>query len=60
MAQKTQIRQHQPLRVPERWTGQERMFVIQIERLLDEIYMMLGDLDKRVKALETSGEEEEE
>ena len=53
MAQQSkQIRQHDPLRVPERWQGQERAFVIQMERLLDEIYAQLGNLDKRIKALE--------
>lgn len=53
MAQESkQIRQHEPLRVPERWQGHERSFVIQLERLLDEIYAQLGNLEKRIKALE--------
>ena len=34
-------RQHQPLRVPANWTGQDRALVIQIEHLLDEIYSLL-------------------
>lgn len=34
-------RQHQPLRVPAGWTGQDRALVIQIEHLLDEVYSLL-------------------
>ena len=52
MAQQKQIRQHEPLRVPERWTGQERSLVIQLEMLLDEIYAKLANLENRIKALE--------
>ena len=52
MAQQKQIRQHEPLRVPERWAGQERSLVIQLEMLLDEIYAKLANLENRIKALE--------
>lgn len=35
-------RQHVPLRVPSGWTGEARALVLQLERLLDEIYALLG------------------
>ena len=44
--------QHQPLRIPQNWDQQERMLIVQLEHLLNEIYRKLGDLDRRVKALE--------
>jgi len=57
---------HEPLRIPENWRGQDRQFVIQLERLLDDVYMKLAKqsetetglkdavsaLDDRVTALE--------
>ena len=51
MAQSKQIRQHEPLRVPDGWKNQERMLVIQLERLLDEIYAAIGRLEQKVKEL---------
>lgn len=45
-------RQHEPLRVPQRWTDQERTFVIQLERLLDEIYAALGRIEKKIAEME--------
>ena len=35
---------HEPLRVPEGWKGQERAFVIQLERLMDDVYNRLGKI----------------
>lgn len=58
MQQQRQIRQHEPLRVPDGWNGQSRMLVIQIERILNDIYIQLGNMDKRIKALEEAAEEE--
>lgn len=57
---------HEPLRVPENWKGQDRALVIQLDRLMDDIYNRLGklmetqtelrtaaaDLDDRVTTLE--------
>ena len=57
---------HEPLRVPDKWQGQDRAFVIQLERLMDDIYIRRGKiletetelkeaiaaLDERVTALE--------
>ena len=51
MAQQKQIRQHEPLRVPDRWDGQARMLVIQIERLFDQLYAKVGELEKKVEEL---------
>ena len=48
-------KQHEPLRIPERWQGQDRMLVVQIDRILDEIYNMLGNLEKRIAELEQQG-----
>ena len=51
------IKQHEPLRVPDRWKDQERSFVLQIDRILDNIYAILGTLEEKVKALEEAAEE---
>lgn len=32
------IKQHEPLRVPERWGTQERQFIVQLEGILDDLY----------------------
>lgn len=39
------MRQHDPLRIPERWTGQDRSMVIQLERILDDIYAHMNNSD---------------
>ena len=39
------IRQHEPLRVPQGWLGQDRAFVIQLERVLTDLYRIFGILD---------------
>ena len=39
---KQTIRQHEPLRVPQGWTEQARALVIQIERVFDKIFSLLG------------------
>ena len=53
-------KQHEALRVPERWREQERSFVMQLDRILDEIYAMLGNVDKRLKEIEKSQSDQEE
>ena len=40
--------QHQPLRKPEGWTGQDAALVIQLERQLDDIYRKLGALKEKL------------
>lgn len=52
-------RQHEPLRVPENWKNQDRTFVVQLERLLDELYGRIEKLENRISALEQDTEEEE-
>ena len=48
------VRQHEHLRVPQGWTGQDKALVIQLERILDDIYKRFGrlgmkDLDEEVQ-----------
>jgi len=38
------IQQHQPLRTPEGWNRQERMFLVQLDEILDDIYRRFGRL----------------
>lgn len=38
----THTRGHEPLRVPQGWREQERAFVIQLERILTDIYQRFG------------------
>lgn len=42
---KSMTRQRQPLRIPGTWKDQERTFVIQLERLLDELYTLTSNLE---------------
>ena len=39
------IRQHEAIRVPQGWTGQDRALIIQLERILTEIYRLMGIAD---------------
>jgi len=39
------IRQHQHLRVPNGWEGQDRALIVQLERILDELYNLSGQLE---------------
>lgn len=40
----SKIAQHEPLRVPSRWSEDERRFVTQLEEVLDDIYRRFGRL----------------
>lgn len=42
------IQQHEPLRVPIGWKGQDKALVIQIERVLTSIYKLMGIADSRM------------
>ena len=44
MSSYSRIAQHEPLRVPETWTGEARRFVTQLEEVLDDIYRRFGRL----------------
>ena len=48
------VLRHEPLRVPQKWDGDSRALVIQLERVLDDAYARIGDLTKRVKELEAA------
>lgn len=48
------VLRHEPLRVPGKWDGDSRALVIQLERVLDDAYVRIGDLTKRVKELEAA------
>lgn len=39
------VRQHEPLRVPEHWRSQDRAFAIQLERIIDDIYIHMNNAD---------------
>lgn len=54
MANKVTVLQHEPLRIPQKWDGEARALVIQLERVLDDAYVRIGDLTKRVKELEAA------
>lgn len=52
-------RQHEPLRTPAGWTEQERALIVQLERLLDDLYnrrVKFIHLDDALQARITSGE----
>ena len=40
------IRQHEALRVPQGWDGQDKALIIQLERILTEIYQLYGSNEK--------------
>ena len=46
------IQQHQPLRVPNGWGKQERMLIVQLDEILDDIYKRFG----RIKLTDMSKE----
>ena len=60
MGQRLKEYQHQPLRVPARWKDEERALVIQLERLLDQLYIETGRLRDETEALKARVEELEE
>lgn len=54
------VLRHEPLRVPEGWTGEARALVIQLERVLDDAYVRIGDLTQKVKELQEAVAEQQE
>lgn len=40
-----EIRKHEPLRVPHGWEGQARALVVQLERILSDIYLHMHNDD---------------
>lgn len=53
-------RQHAPLRVPKGWTGEARALVLQLERLLDEIYALISKLEQSAAQQAAENEQTEE
>lgn len=47
-----QLRQHEPLPTPSRWTEEERRFAYKLEELLTDIYQQLGKLRDRINQME--------
>lgn len=50
-------RQHEPLRVPSHWKDQDRSFVLQLDRILDDIYAIIGRLEEKIRELSEDEEE---
>lgn len=46
-----QKRSHERLRIPEQWKGQDRQFVIQLERILDDVYNGKADAENTKQAI---------
>ena len=44
---KNKIPQHEPLRVPQRWGPEERAFVMQLERIIIDIYKHFLPLESK-------------
>ena len=51
------IMQHQPLRTPQGWTGQNAALVMQIDRLFDDVYKQITLLKEKIDELEADSEE---
>lgn len=47
-----QLRQHEPLTTPYKWTDDERRFAFQLEQHLTDIYQQLGKIRERLDKLE--------
>ena len=45
-------RQHERLRVPERWQGQAKALIQQLERIHDDLYNLLGEASNDVSGLQ--------
>ena len=51
---KAMIPQHEPLRVPQGWTDQARAFVMQLERIFNDIYKRFRNLTVKTEELDSS------
>ena len=49
---------YEPLMTPEKWTGDEKRFAIRLDQLMDELFVKIAALNRRVSALENRKEEE--
>ena len=50
----------EPLRVPQDWQRQDRQFVIQLERVLDDVYSRIDTINKKLAELENAVNAEDE
>ena len=50
--------QRQPLRTPQGWDANDAAFVMQLERILDDVYKYIAALKDRIEKLERRIEEE--
>ena len=50
------VKHHETLRVPQGWKEQEKAFVIQLERILDDIYAKYGGNQAAVTNVEYNDE----
>lgn len=62
MSSYSTIQQHEPLRVPAGWTGQEKQLIVQLEEILDDLYsrfnrLKMTDLAKSVRKIITDASE---
>ena len=44
--------QHEALRVPKGWVGEDKSLVIQLENILDDIYWRIGTLRDAMKKMQ--------
>lgn len=49
---RTAIGQYEPLVTPEKWSGDEKRFVLRLTQLLDELFTRQTAVSRRVSALE--------
>lgn len=52
--------QHETPVVPPKWSGDERQYARQVDELIERLYVTLGQLKLRVKALEKAAENKTE
>ena len=48
---------HEPVRVPNGWTEQDKKLVIQINNLFDDLYRRILSLQKRIELLEKEADD---
>jgi hypothetical protein len=45
------MKQHTPLRKPVGWTGQNASLVMQIDRLFEDVYRLIGNIEKELEEI---------
>ena len=49
---------HVPVRVPSNWAGEARAMVIQLNGVIDDLYIRIGKLQKQLEELQQGDEED--